>query len=183
MQKKNIKENTKKVKKVAPKINKVKKELDTKDKVLMISFIALLILVIVLTAVAVNKKKEYDKKQSVDIIMPILEKSVNNTFNIDISNLEENNLKSYTFKITNYKDKTTNTSKISYKISIDTKENDVELKLYKNKDSNNLFKDLEKYEITATLPKNKKQEAIYTLVIKANKEIEKDKTIEVKIAS
>ena len=60
---------------------------------------------IILTIVAVNKKKEYDKKQSTDIIMPIIEKGVNNTFNIDISNLKEKGLKSYSFKITNYKDK------------------------------------------------------------------------------
>lgn len=177
------KSKNKNTKKVVSKINKRKKELDTKDKILIISFAILLILVIILTFVAVNKKKEYDKKQSTDIIMPILEKKVNNTFNIDISKLKENDQKSYSFKITNYKDKKTSTSKISYKISIDTKENDIELKIYKNKDDKNLFKDLEKYEITGKLSKNEKQEDTYTLIVKANKEIEKNKTIEVKIAS
>lgn len=153
------------------------------EKILLISFIALLVLVIILTIVAVNKKKEYDKKQSTDIIMPIIEKGVNNTFNIDISNLKEKGLKSYSFKITNYKDKKTNSKQIEYKLSINTLENDVELKLYKNKDDKNLLTNSEKYEITAKLPKDKKQEDVYTIIIKANKATGKNKTIEVKVAS
>lgn len=173
----------KRTKTIPNKKTKVIPEKTGNEKILLISFIALLILVIILAFVAVNKKKEYDKKQSADIIMPIIEKSVNNTFNVDISNLKEKGLKSYSFKITNYKDKKINSKQIEYKISINTLENDVELKLYKNKDDKNLLAGLEEYEITAKLPKDKKQEDVYTLIIKANKEIDKNKTIEVKVAS
>ena len=139
----------KKAKTIQNKKTKVIPKNTGNEKILLISFIALLVLVIILTIVAVNKKKEYDKKQSADIIMPIIEKSVNNTFNIDISNLKEKGLKSYSFKITNYKDKKTNSKQIEYKLSINTLENDVELKLYKNKDDKNLLTNSEKYEITA----------------------------------
>lgn len=162
---------------------KVRPEKTGNEKILLISFIALLILVIILAFVAVNKKKEYDKKQSADIIMPIIEKGVNNTFNVDISNLKEKGLKSYSFKITNYKDKKVNSKQIEYKLSINTLENDVELKLYKNKDDKNLLANSNKYEITAKLPKDKKQEDVYTLIIKANKAIDKNKIIEIKVAS
>lgn len=174
---------SKKTKTIPNKKTKAIPEKTENEKILLISFIVLLILVIILAFVAVNKKKEYDKKQSADITMPIIEKSVNNTFNVDISNLKEKGLKSYSFKITNYKDKKINSKQIEYKISINTLENDVELKLYKNKDDKNFLADLEKYEITAKLPKDKKQEDVYTLIIKANKAIDKNKTIEIKLAS
>ncbi len=173
----------KKTKTISNKKTKVIPEKTGNEKILLVSFVALLILVIILAFVAVNKKKEYDKKQSADIIMPIIEKGVNNTFNVDISNLKEKGLKSYIFRITNYKDKKINSKQIEYKISINTLENDVELKLYKNKDDKNLLANSNKYEITAKLPKDKKQEDVYTLIIKANKEIEKNQTIEVKVLS
>lgn len=170
-------------KKTVKKKTKVIQEKTGNEKILLVSFVVLLILVIILAFVAVNKKKEYDKKQSADIIMPIIEKGVNNTFSVDISNLKEKGLRSYSFKITNYKDKKINTKQIEYKLSINTLENDVELKLYKNKDDKNLLANSNKYEITTKLPKDKKQEDVYTLIIKANKEIEKNQTIEVKVLS
>lgn len=153
------------------------------EKILSIVFIIMLLLVIVLLCIAINKKKELAKKQNADIVIPVLEKSTNNTVNIDISNLKEKGLKSYSFKITNYKDKKTNSKQIEYKLSINTLENDVELKLYKNKDDKNLLTNSEKYEITAKLPKDKKHEDVYTIIIKANKSTGKNKTIEVKVAS
>ena len=60
----------KKAKTIQNKKTKVMPKNTGNEKILLISFIALLVLVIILTIVAVNKKKEYDKKQSADIIMP-----------------------------------------------------------------------------------------------------------------
>ena len=62
----------KKAKTIQNKKTKVMPKNTGNEKILLISFIALLVLVIILTIVAVNKKKEYDKKQSSDIIMPII---------------------------------------------------------------------------------------------------------------
>ena len=59
----------------------------------------------------------------------------------------------------------------------------VEKEKPKNKDDKNLLTNSEKYEITAKLPKDKKQEDVYTIIIKANKATGKNKTIEVKVAS
>ena len=69
------------------------------EKILSIVFIIMLLLVIVLLCVAINKKKELAKKQNADIVIPVLEKSTNNTVNIDISNLKEKGLKDYSFRI------------------------------------------------------------------------------------
>ena len=87
---------TKKATKILPKT--------TSEKVLTIIFILLVILVIILTFVAINKKKEYKEKRA-DIVIPITEVGTNNVLNVDISNLKENELKDYKFKITNYRDK------------------------------------------------------------------------------
>lgn len=174
----------KKAKTIQNKKTKVIPKNTGNEKILLISFIALLVLVIILTIVAVNKKKEYDKKQSADIIMPIIEKSVNNTFNIDISNLKEKGLKDYSFRITNYKEKTMNKAVTAYNISFDTNENDVTLKLYKNGSEEDLFKDKTSYEIKSLSLKTKeKQEDVYTVIIKANKEIKNKQSIKVKITS
>lgn len=154
------------------------------EKILSIVFIIMLLLVIVLLCIAINKKKELAKKQNADIVIPVLEKSTNNTVNIDISNLKEKGLKDYSFRITNYKEKTMNKAVTAYNISFDTNENDVTLKLYKNGSEEDLFKDKTSYEIKSLSLKSKeKQEDVYTVIIKANKEIKNKQSIKVKITS
>lgn len=154
------------------------------EKILSVIFIMMLILVIALLCVAINKKKELAKKQNADIVIPIMEKNTNNTINIDISNLKEKALKDYSFRITNYKEKKINTAAITYTVSFDTNENDVLLKLYKNGSEEDLFKDKSTYEIKKLkLESNVKQEDVYTVIIKANKEIKDKRSIKVKITS
>lgn len=150
------------------KINKIIPN-TTSEKVLLISFILMLILVIVLTFVAINKKKEYKEKQD-SMTVAITEKETNNSLNVDISNLEENALTDYKFKITNYRDNKINNSVKKYSIIIDNNENDVTLKLYKNSSEDNLLKDKTDYKIDGlTLKKKTKQIDDYTLIIKSNK--------------
>ena len=60
MQKKTV---NKKAKATPNKKIKVRPEKTGNEKILLISFIALLLLVIILAFVAVNKKKEYDKNK------------------------------------------------------------------------------------------------------------------------
>lgn len=166
---------TKKTTKILPKT--------TSEKVLTIIFILLVILVIILTFVAINKKKEYKEKQA-DIVIPITEVGTNNVLNVDISNLKENDLKDYKFKITNYRDKKINNSVTSYSIIIDNNKNDVVLKLYKTGSENDLLKDKDDYKLTnLTLKQKKKQMDNYTLIIKAIKSIKTDKNITIKIIS
>ena len=63
-------------------------------------------------------------------------------------------------------------------------DNDVTLKLYKNGTEDNLLKDLTEYEVKdLKLEKNTKQDDVYTLIIKANKTIEKKQSIKIQIVS
>lgn len=156
----------------------------TSEIILTLAFVLLLISVITLLCVAVSKKNEFKQKQSADIVIPIIEKETNNTLNVDISELKENSLKDYSFHITNYKGNNINKEKMSYSILLSTNDNDVTLKLYKNGTEDNLLKNQSSYELKdLKLINNKKQDDVYTLIIKANKNIEKKQSVSIQIIS
>lgn len=156
----------------------------TSEIILTLVFILLLISVITLLCVAVSKKNEFKQKQSADIVIPIIEKETNNTLNVDISELKGNSLKDYSFHITNYKGNNINKEKMSYSILLSTNDNDVTLKLYKNGTEDNLLKNQSSYELKdLKLINNKKQDDVYTLIIKANKNIEKKQSVSIQIIS
>ena len=101
-----------------------------------------------------------------------------------VSNLDEFVIGTPILNRTNYKEKTMNKAVTAYNISFDTNENDVTLKLYKNGSEEDLFKDKTSYEIKSLSLKTKeKQEDVYTVIIKANKEIKNKQSIKVKITS
>lgn len=156
----------------------------TSEIILTLVFVLLLISVITLLCVAVSKKNEFKQKQSADIVIPIIEKETNNTLNVDISELKGNSLKDYSFHITNYKGNNINKEKMSYSILLSTNDNDVTLKLYKNGTEDNLLKNQSSYELKdLKLINNKKQDDVYTLIIKANKNIEKKQSVSIQIIS
>lgn len=156
----------------------------TSEIILTLVFVLLLISVITLLCVAVSKKNEFKQKQSADIVIPIIEKETNNTLNVDISELKGNSLKDYSFHITNYKGNNINKEKMSYSILLSTNDNDVTLKLYKNGTEDNLLKNQYSYELKdLKLINNKKQDDVYTLIIKANKNIEKKQSVSIQIIS
>lgn len=156
----------------------------TSEIILTLVFVLLLISVITLLCVAVSKKNEFKQKQSADIVIPIIEKETNNTLNVDISELKGNSLKDYSFHITNYKGNNINKEKMSYSILLSTNDNDVTLKLYKNGTEDNLLKNQSSYELKdLKLINNKKQDDVYTLIIKANKNIEKKQNVSIQIIS
>lgn len=156
----------------------------TSEIILTLAFVLLLISVITLLCVAVSKKNEFKQKQSADIVIPIIEKETNNTLNVDISELKGNSLKDYSFHITNYKGNNINKEKMSYSILLSTNDNDVTLKLYKNGTEDNLLKNQSSYELKdLKLINNKKQDDVYTLIIKANKNIEKKQSVSIQIIS
>ena len=156
----------------------------TSEIILTLVFVLLLISVITLLCVAVSIKNEFKQKQSADIVIPIIEKETNNTLNVDISELKGNSLKDYSFHITNYKGNNINKEKMSYSILLSTNDNDVTLKLYKNGTEDNLLKNQSSYELKdLKLINNKKQDDVYTLIIKANKNIEKKQSVSIQIIS
>ncbi|MDD5888325.1 MAG: hypothetical protein PUC82_02420 [bacterium] len=157
----------------------------TSEKVLTISFILLLIIVIILGIKTLTLKQNQTKKEKVDLTLPILEKTVNNEFSIDLSSLEQDEIKEYKFMITNYKDDKVLSTDINYQIEVKNNSNSVAIKLYKNKDNQNL---LSKDSTTSIikdnkLSKDKKTEDIYYLIIRRKGEILAKENITIKITS
>lgn len=151
---------------------------------LVIAFVSLLILVIILSFKAVSVKKEYDKRQAVDFIMPVLNNEINNTFSVDITDMKKDDIKEYKFMITNYKEGKIAAEEIKYQLELTNKSNNIKIKLYKDKSDNNLLtsdEDVHKIK-NNKLTKEEKDTDTYYLIIRATDEVTKKDNISIKIA-
>ena len=61
----------------------------TTEIILVVSFITLLILVIILSFKAINQKKEFNRRQEMDFIMPVLDNKTNNSFEVDLTDMKK----------------------------------------------------------------------------------------------
>ncbi len=167
-----------KVQKKKTKTNK--KVLDKRDKVLLVAFAALLVLVAVLLGVALNLKNSSNVKANITI--PILTKTSTNELSVDLSEMTAKEEKEYIFKVSNYKGKEVANTNITYTINITPSEN-ASIELYKNSSKNNLLEG-NNYTITKnSLPKSKKKEDEYHLIIKVKNTPAKNDRISLKINS
>ncbi len=158
----------------------------TKSEILLTAaFLVLLIVVIILAVKAVNLKKEQNSKKDIDLVIPILDEKINSTFSVDISKMKSQDIKEYKFRVTNYKDNKITKKDIDYNIELTNKNENLSIKLYKNKTGNNLLT-----ETTSTqniennkLSKGKKNEDTYYLIIRMKDEIKEKENITIKITS
>ena len=157
------------------------KKLDKQDKALLGTMALLLILVIVLAIVALTLKNNAANKKA-NITIPILEKQTQNEISVDLSEMAAGETKEYIFKISNYKDKDVNDKAITYNIEITPNDN-ATIKLYKEESTKDLLAEKD-YEITDNkLPKDKKTEDEYHMIIKTTKKPAKEDKITLKINS
>ena len=156
------------------------KKMDKQDKTLLGTFIVLTIIVIVLASIAISQKNA-QKNENVNIIIPVLEEQTQNEISVDLSSMKPGDNKEYTFKISNYKQEEINKHKINYEIAI-TKAECVEIELYKGNEKENLLKNKMVVE-NNILPKNKKTEDEYLLIIRTKTKPSKTDKITLKITS
>lgn len=156
------------------------KKLDKQDKILLITLVLLIILVIALLISALNLKNKESKKANITI--PILEKQTKNEISVDLSEMASGETKEYIFKVSNFKDKVVNEKNANYNILITPSKNAI-VELYKKGSTKNLVaKNV--YEIENNkLPKNKKTEDEYHMIIKTTKTPNKTDKIVLKINS
>lgn len=153
------------------------------ELILSISFIVLLILVIVLSIIAINLKHEHNLKKDMNLVIPLLEKKANNTFLVDLSKMEKDEIKEYKFMITNYKDKQLAKEEIDYNIELINNSKSVSIKLYKEKEDKNLLTENKDKNIIKNnkLIKDKKDTDTYYLIMRAKEKPKKEDNISVKI--
>lgn len=145
------------------------------EKIMCFIFLILLITVIILSVVAIKTTWKV-KKNDITNTISITDHNSNYVMNIDISNMKKSAIKKYKFKITNYNEKIL-TEDLSYNISLNTADNPVTVKLYKND------KLLDLDQLTMELKKDVKQEDIYKLVLEANERTKKDTSVIITIVS
>lgn len=147
---------------------------------LKIGFTSLLILVIILATIIFihNSSKEYNGK--VDLIVPVIKDNLQSEALINISNLKKNNSTTYVLKITNYNKKDINKYLFGYTIILDKQSNPVSLKVYKNNNKKNVL-DSSLEIVNNSLRSSSKQEDIFVIKIKANKNISNKKYIKLDI--
>lgn len=162
--------------------NKKRKTYTKEEISLLVTFIMLFILVIVLLVVATTMKS--GKKTQANIVFPILSEKTQSTMSLDLSKLKQDDIQEYVFKVTNFKNKTISKVKIKYSISIENVDS-VKLSMYKNDSEEDLIPQNKKQIVLSgnKLPKNKKTEDVYKLIIRATKTPTEDEKITIKINS
>lgn len=175
-------DNKKEIKKVENKkiIKKEKGPRDTLELILCLVFIILLLVTVVLGIKVVKARKTYKEHVKANIVVPVLGTGVNNEISVDLSKMNKNDERTYSFKVSNTKEEDTNKEEVQYNLFFITDAN-VVYEVYKNDEKVDLQED--KSLVDNTLAKDEEQVDTYTLKIKANKKISENKLLTIKIAS
>lgn len=164
------------IKKILPK---------TKTEIILsIIFLILLVSVILLTVKAVTLKNNQSKDKDI-LTIPIIEKNVNESFSIDLSSMQANEIKEYKFNIRNYQKDSLSKTDVKYSLEIINNNDNVLLKLYKNDNDKNLLTTESKDNLIEdnVLSKDKKMQDSYYLIIRAKDVTDKLENIVIKITS
>lgn len=152
-------------KKTSKKAKQRKEKRDISNKILLIIFLVLCVVVFVLATIMIAENTS-NKKDKYDIRVPITEKELSDGINIKI-NMEDvlkNQTKEYRIQITNYIQNTINDKVLKYQIKLSTssKNDKVDIELYSSKDNFELLDG--KTKLTGiSLKKDKKETITYTL--------------------
>lgn len=164
------------IKKILPK---------TKTEIILsIIFLILLVSVILLTVKAITLKNNQSKDKDI-LTIPIIEKNVNESFSIDLSSMQANEIKEYKFNIRNYQKDSLSKTDVKYSLEIINNNDNVLLKLYKNDNDKNLLTTESKDNLIEDniLSKDKKMQDSYYLIIRAKDVTDKLENIAIKITS
>lgn len=164
------------------KIKKIKfSRFDSIDLLLLIIFIALLILTIFLGFKVSTAKKNYKETARASIVVPVLSEDTNNNISVDIANMKKGEEKTYSFKISNNKDKNINPEEVVYALQL-LNTDSVDVKVYKNDSKENILPG-SKIILDNKLIADKEQVDVFTLKIKALKKTKDRELLTIKIVS
>ena len=156
-----------------------KKLVLNQEKALAVTLVVLAILVVILLVIALVQKNRSKDLEKSSFTIPVLEENVESRIAINLSELPDS--QEYVFIVSNYKDKDINKKTIEYDVEITNNDN-VRIEIYKNGKKKNVLND--DYEVEDNkLTKNKKQEDVYKLVIKATKNIRDNSELVIEIDS
>ena len=162
---------TKKTKKNVPKKQIKQTKTDTSNKVLLIIFLILCVVVFVLATIMITENAN-SKNNKYDIKVPITQEELAGEINIKINmdDVEKNHSKEYRIQLTNYVDNIINNKIMKYKMELSTsnKKDKVDIELYSNKDNFELLEGKKKVD-GLSIKKDKKDKITYTLKLTQRK--------------
>lgn len=154
----------KKRKKLSKKANEANKQALT-NRVLLIVFLVLCVVVFALAIIMINKNSEY-QKEKYDIKVPLTSEDLQKGVDMEISmdGIGKNQSKEYRIQVTNYVSDNINqeTEKYKIEVSLPEKNSDIDIELYSSEENYELLEGKKKIE-NLRLDKNKKQTITYTL--------------------
>lgn len=173
----------KKAKKSSKKRAKKDKLKITPERILMIVFVILFIVVSILGIKVFTMRDNGIDSVEADIVIPVIEENTNNTIQVDLSEMAIGGLQEYIFKISNYKGKKTAQEDLVYHLTF-SKVDGVSLKLYKNDGEKDLLEDSEDLIVSDQKLQGRKQKTdLYRLIIKVDKEMEEKSSLAITISS
>lgn len=154
----------KKRKKLSKKANEANKQALT-NRVLLIVFLVLCVVVFALAIIMINKNSEY-QKEKYDIKVPLTSEDLQKGVDMEISmdGIGKNQSKEYRIQVTNYVSDNINqeTEKYKIEVSLPEKNSDIDIELYSSEENYELL-DGKKTVTDLRLTKEKKQTVTYTL--------------------
>lgn len=148
--------------KAKKRINRNQKE--KSNKILLVIFLILCVIVFVLATIMITKNADY-KRNKYDIEIPITEEELETNIDIEINmdDVGKNQSKEYRIKAVNYIDDKVNTEGIKYqiKISFPHKDSNIDVELYSSNTDYELLQGKKKVT-NLRLKGGKKTEEIYT---------------------
>ena len=170
----------KKRKKVSKKTKEENKQALT-NRVLLIIFLVLCVVVFALAIVMINKNSEY-QKEKYDIKVPLTSEDLQKGVDMEISmdGIGKNKSKEYRIQVTNYVNDNINSKAEKYKIevSLPKKSSDIDVELYSSEENYELLNG-KKTVTDLRLTKEKKQTVTYTLKLTQRNEEKEDEFVRV----
>ena len=170
----------KKRKKVSKKTKEENKQALT-NRVLLIIFLVLCVVVFALAIVMINKNSEY-QKEKYDIKVPLTSEDLQKSVDMEISmdGIGKNQSKEYRIQVTNYVSDNINqeTEKYKIEVSLPEKNSDIDIELYSSEENYELL-DGKKTVTDLRLTKEKKQTVTYTLKLTQRNKEKEDEIVRV----
>ena len=153
------------------------------NKILLVIFLILCVVVFVLATVMITKNAEH-KHDKYDMKVPLTKKELIDGVNIKINvdDVNKNQSKEYRIKVTNYLDKKVNDEVLKYQIktSLPDKKSKIDMEIYSSENNYELL-DGKKKVTNLRLPKNKKTEIIYTIKLTQRQNPTKNEYVDIQI--
>lgn len=157
-----------------------KKKMDKTNKILLVIFLVLCVVVFVLATIMITRSAD-QRNNKYDIEVPLTENDLEDGVDIDISmdGVKKNESKEYRIRVVNYTDDEVNTNTLNYQTTVSQKEkSNIDIELYSSNSNTELLDGKDNIK-GLVLDKDNKISTTYTLKLTQKNEETKDEYVSV----